>query len=262
MSDDAAPAISVVVAAYDEAHAIGDLVRAALALVPRVEVVVADDGSADGTSEVARRAGARVVKLPTNRGKGHAVRRGIAEARGEIIVLMDGDGQDDPADIPVLLDALGAGADLAVGSRFLGHFAHGAITPVNRAGNVFLTRVINFLFGVRLSDTQAGFKALRRALASELELTAGRYDIEVDLLLGVLKRGGRVVEVPVRREARKHGKSRLNRVGKSGQASFGVGHDAGGAEPVSIVDVDVDAGETHIGVLKQRVRCGGEVGQP
>jgi glycosyltransferase involved in cell wall biosynthesis len=206
------PAISVVIAAYDEAAAIGDVVRAAFAAAPGVEVVVADDGSRDATADVARRAGARVTRSPANRGKGHAVRRGLTEARGEIVVLMDGDGQDDPADIPVLLDALRAGADLAVGSRFLGRFERGAITRVNRAGNLFLTRVVNALYGVRLTDTQAGFKALRRALAAELALTAGRYDIEVDVLLAVLARGGRVVEVPVRRDARRHGHSHLNRI--------------------------------------------------
>jgi glycosyltransferase involved in cell wall biosynthesis len=208
----ARPAISVVVAAYNEAPAIGDVVRAALAAAPGVEVVVADDGSRDGTSAAAGAAGARVVRLPVNRGKGHAVRRGLAEARGDVIVLIDGDGQDDPADIPLLLEALRAGADLAVGSRFAGHFGPGAITPINRAGNRFLTGVVNRLYGTRLTDTQAGFKALSRALAGELALSAGRYDIEVDLLLGVLARGGRVVEVPVRRAARRHGRSGFHRV--------------------------------------------------
>ena len=70
---------------------------------------------------------------------------------------------------------------------------------------------MNLLYGVRLTDSQAGFKALGRALATDLELSAGRYDIEVDVLLGVLARGDRVVEVPVRREARKDGLSRFNR---------------------------------------------------
>jgi dolichol-phosphate mannosyltransferase len=205
--------VSVVIAAYNEAPVIGEVVRRALVAIPGAEVIVVDDGSTDSTDAVASNSGAVVVQLHQNRGKGHAVRAGLRRAGGDVVVFLDGDGQDDPADIPALLAAL-EGADLAVGSRFIsrGHLAPGAITPVNLAGNQFLTAVLNLLFGARLTDTQAGFKALRRSLALQLDLTAGSYDIEVDLLLGVLRRGGRVVEVPVGREARQHGKSRFNRI--------------------------------------------------
>ena len=86
------------------------------------------------------------------------------------------------------------GVDMVVGSRFRGSFEDGAITPLNRAGNQLLTGVVNVLFGTALTDTQAGFRAVRRAAASRCTLTASRYDIEVDLLLGVLRAGGRVVE--------------------------------------------------------------------
>lgn len=204
------PRVSIVVAAFDEAVCIGDVVRRSLESVPDSEVVVVDDGSRDATADVAREAGARVLVLPRNRGKGHAVREGLGAARGEIVVLIDGDGQDDPRDIPRLLAALGPDVDLVVGSRFAGQFGPGAITPMNRAGNVFLTQVVNLLYGVTLTDTQAGFKALRRPLALALDLSAARFDIEVDVLLGVLGQKGRVVEVPVGREARVHGKSRLH----------------------------------------------------
>ena len=80
-----------------------------------------------------------MLRLPANGGKGSAVRRGLSEARGEVIVLIDGDGQDDPAEIPRLLEALRPGVDLVVGSRFIGRFEPGAITPVNHWGNRFLT---------------------------------------------------------------------------------------------------------------------------
>jgi hypothetical protein len=100
--------------------------------------------------------------------------------------------------------------DLVVGSRFIGRFEPGAITPVNHWGNRFLTSVINLLFSTALTDTQAGFKACRAETLRRVNLRADRFDIEVDLLLGVLRAGGRVVEVPVRRAPRQHGKSRLN----------------------------------------------------
>jgi glycosyltransferase involved in cell wall biosynthesis len=204
------PSVTVLVAAYNEAPVIGDVVRAALRAVPSGEVLVVDDGSTDGTSQVSAHAGARVLRLAVNGGKGAAVRRGLGEARGEVVVLIDGDGQDDPLEIPRLLEALEPGVELVVGSRFIGRFEPGAITPVNRFGNRFLTSVINLLFSAHLTDTQAGFKAFRAETLRHLNLSAHRFDIEVDLLLGVLRNGGRVVEVPVRRAPRQHGESRLN----------------------------------------------------
>src|SRR5205814_643780 len=121
---------------------IGNLVREALGTLPSGEVLVVDDGSTDGTDRTAGDAGARVVRLPENSGKGAAVRRGLGEVRGEVIVLIDGDGQDDPTEIPRLLEALRPGVDLVIGSRFIGQFEPGAITPFNHWGNRFLTWVI------------------------------------------------------------------------------------------------------------------------
>ena len=206
----AAPPVTVLIAAYNEAPVIGEVVRAALRAVPAAEVLVVDDGSNDGTDRAAAAAGARVLRLAANAGKGGAVRRGLEEVRGEVVVLIDGDGQDDAAEIPRLLEALVPGVDLVVGSRFRGHFEPGAITPVNHWGNRFLTAVVNLLFSAALTDTQAGFKALRAATLRRLDLCAHRFDIEVDVLLGVLRAGGRVVEVPVGRGPRRHGRSRLD----------------------------------------------------
>jgi glycosyltransferase involved in cell wall biosynthesis len=205
-----APSVTVLVAAYNEAPVIGTVVRAARRAVPGGEVLVVDDGSTDGTDRAAGDAGARVLRLRANGGKGSAIRRGLTEARGDVIVLIDGDGQDDPTEIPRLVEALRPDVDLVVGSRFIGRFEPGAITPMNRWGNRFLTSVINRLFGTRLTDTQAGFKALRAETLRRVNLRARRFDIEVDVLLGVLRAGGRVVEVPVRRAPRQHGASRLN----------------------------------------------------
>lgn len=208
-----ARAVSVVLAAYNEAATIGAVVAGCAAHTPGlIELIVVDDGSTDGTAALAERAGAVVHRLPENRGKGHAIRHGIEHARGDILMFLDADGQDDPAEIPALLGALVPGVDMVVGSRFLGRFGPGAITPVNRAGNQLLTQVVNLLFGARLTDTQAGFRCVRRSAADRCTLSAARYDIEVDLLLGVLRGGGKIVEVPVRREARLHGESQLGSV--------------------------------------------------
>lgn len=203
-------AVSVVLAAYNEAATIAAVVRGSA--LHADEVIVVDDGSTDDTARLASDAGARVVRLAHNSGKGAAIRRGIAEATGDVLLFLDADGQDDPADIPLLLTALGPGVDMVVGSRFLGTFERGAITSVNRAGNQFLTAVVNVLFHARLTDTQAGFRCVRAEAARRAGLSASRYDIEVDLLLAVLGSGGVVVEVPVRREPRRHGRSQLSSV--------------------------------------------------
>jgi len=202
--------ISVILAAYNEAATIEGVVRGCLAHTPGLlEVLVVDDGSTDDTAARAEQAGATVHRLPVNRGKGVAIRRGLAQAKGDIFLFLDADGQDDPREIPRLLGAFEPGVAMVVGSRFLGTFDEGAITTLNRGGNRLLTGVANVLFGARLTDTQAGFRAVRREAVARCRLTAERYDIEVDLLLGVLRAGGKVVEVPVWRGPRRHGESGL-----------------------------------------------------
>ena len=211
MQSDEPPQITVLLPAYNEAPCIQRVVAGALAHTPApCEVVVIDDGSTDATAVLAERAGARVVRLGQNRGKGVAMREGFHAARGDVIVLLDADGQDDPAEIPTLLRALGPGVDMVVGSRFLGHFGEGAITPLNRAGNLFLTGALNVLFAQRMTDTLAGFKVIRRRAVQGLRFEARRYDIEVELLIALLRTGAHVIEVPVHRGARAHGASHLH----------------------------------------------------
>jgi glycosyltransferase involved in cell wall biosynthesis len=200
---------SVVIPARDEALAIGDVVRGCHGAL---EVIVVDDASRDGTATIAERAGASVVRSDTPLGKGGALRRGLAHARGDIVVLLDGDGQDPPAEIPRLVAAIEQGADLAIGSRFLGRFAPGAITAIDRLGNRALSSIFDRIYGVSLTDTQAGFRALRRRLVRRLDLRARHYDIETELLVRALQAGARVVEVPVSRHARRHGASGLRRI--------------------------------------------------
>jgi glycosyltransferase involved in cell wall biosynthesis len=203
--------VSIILPAYNEERTITGIVAGCRNAAPAgSEIIVVDDGSVDATAARAETAGARVIRVGRNRGKGHALRLGIERSSGGVLVFLDTDGQDDPGEIPLLLAALDAGADLVVGSRFLGRFDPGAITPINRVGNRALTGVVNVLFRSRLTDSQAGFRAVRRSLFERLALAAQRYDIETDLLLQTMKAGGRIVEVPVRRGARQHGSSGLN----------------------------------------------------
>jgi glycosyltransferase involved in cell wall biosynthesis len=202
--------VSAIMAAYEEASAVGSVVAACLRVLPAgSEVIVVDDGSRDATATRAEAAGARVLRFERNRGKGVALLHGAANARGDVLVFLDADGQDDPSDIEALLAALQPGVALVIGSRFLGTIHRGALTPLHRVGNLALTLVVNVLFGTRLTDTQAGFRCMRRETLARCRPRARRYDIEVDMLLEVLRIGGRVVEVPVRRLPREAGRTKL-----------------------------------------------------
>lgn len=201
-------AVSCVVAAFDEAETVAQVVGGLLAHVPGVlEVVVVDDGSTDGTGVRAAAAGARVVRLPRNQGKGAAVRAGLRDARGDIVLMMDADGQDDPVEAPRLLDALTPDVDMVIGSRFLGVFRDGAVTRLHHAGNRFLTWAFNRLYGQGITDAQAGFRALWRDALDPDQMDSVRYEVEADINTLVALRGGRIVEVPVSRDRRRHGRS-------------------------------------------------------
>lgn len=203
---DAATSVSVVLPAYNEAATIGDVVRGARRSTPNLaQILVIDDGSTDGTAAVAEAAGATVIRHPHNRGKGEALRTGWRAASGDVLLFLDADGQDDVDEIPLLLRALRPNVAMTIGSRFAGRLVDGAITPINRLGNRFLTFLFNTLYGSKIRDTQAGFRAVRKTSIDPDALRARAYEIETEMLIHVLRRGGQVVEVPVTRYPRAAG---------------------------------------------------------
>ncbi|MBL4687529.1 MAG: glycosyltransferase [Nannocystaceae bacterium] len=210
--------VTAVIPARNEAGAIAAVVAAARELV--TEVIVVDDGSSDDTAARAAAAGARVVRIAPGRGKGNALRTGVTAAQGQTIVMLDGDGQDDPQDLPRLLERLAAGADPVVGTRFVAAVDRNAIAPLDRVGNRLLTALLNLLYGVKLTDTQAGFRAISRALWQSLPLTAQGFEIETEVLVRALQAGANVQEVAVGRRPRHHGERVLHRV-RDGLAILG-----------------------------------------
>ena len=203
--------VSVIVPTHNEAGTIAEVVHELVKHTPSlIEVLVIDDGSKDGTADIAEKAGARVIRMAVNGGKGKAIQRGIHESAGDVLVFIDGDGQDDPQETPQLLEALVPSVDMVIGSRFLGNFEHGSITMLNRIGTHCLTTTLNRLFGVAITDPIAGFRVIRKRALSGCLISAHRYDIEVDILLALLERGRRVVEVPVTRYPRTYGSTDLS----------------------------------------------------
>ncbi len=203
-----APQLSLVIPAHNEAPTIAGVIEACREALPGLgELLVVDDGSTDGTAQVAHSVGARVVRLEPNRGKGEALRTGIAETSGAILAFIDADGQDDPSEFPRLLGAMTPEIAMVIGSRFIGTLYDGSITRSHLLGNRAITKVFNLLYETHITDTQAGFRLVRRDALEPTLLRAMRYEIETELCLHVVQRGGRVIEVPVTRAPRGGGAS-------------------------------------------------------
>ncbi len=159
-------------------------------------VLVVDDGSTDGAPERARAAGARVIVHPANRGKGAALRTGFeaALAGGAAgVITLDADGQHDPAWIPDFL-AAAPGADLVVGSRMR---APGPMPWLRVAVNRFTSAVVSALAGVRITDSQSGFRWIAAEVLREIPLESERFDAESEILIKAARRGFRVREIPM-----------------------------------------------------------------
>ncbi len=203
--------VVIVIAAYDEADAIGPVLDA----IPGrscgldVDALVVVDGATDATAEVARRHGAYTCELPVNRGQGAALRLGYhlaREAGARYVVTTDADGQYDLDELPrLLLPLVSDTADFVTGSRALGN-NHGAV-PVRRLGSRVFAWLVSALTGQRVSDTSFGFRAMKAPVTGAVTLSQPQYQ-SAELLIGVLARGFRVLEQPMTMRARTAGRSK------------------------------------------------------
>jgi len=194
------PLVSVLVPAYNEAATIVDVLRSVNEKVPfRTEVIVVDDGSTDATADLAEAVpGTIVLRHGINRGKGAAVRTGIARSTGEVVVIQDADLEYDPVDIPRLLEPLTRGvADVVYGSRLRGGEPQRAHLFWHYAGNKLLSLVTGVLYNTTLSDMEVGYKAFRGDLIRSIELVSEDFAIEPEMTAKLLRRNVRVYEVPI-----------------------------------------------------------------
>jgi glycosyltransferase involved in cell wall biosynthesis len=196
-----------VIPALNEAETIAAVLRD-VAWHVNAEIIVVDNGSTDATAQIADSVGARVVSEPTP-GYGRACRAGAAATDAEVVVFMDGDGSDVPSDIPALVAAVQAGADLALGVRIGPRVERGSMTIPARFGNWLCGWLLLMLYERRLHDLSP-LKAMRRSHLNVLGLREETYGWTVEVLAKSLRSGATIVEVPVGYRQRAGGLSKVS----------------------------------------------------
>jgi glycosyltransferase involved in cell wall biosynthesis len=193
--------LSVVMPVYNERGTLRQVVEHVLAVPLDIELLCVDDGSQDGSREILgeiqdQHPQVRMLLQPKNMGKGAALRRGIAEASGDYVVIQDADLEYDPRDYPALLRPILEGRTKVVyGSRFLG--AHKAMYFWHTVGNKMITLVGNMLYDTTLTDLETCYKVFTADAIKPLRLRSERWGIDPELTAKVLKRGHRIYEVPI-----------------------------------------------------------------
>ena len=218
-----APTVSVVIPAKNEARNLPHVLEALPAGLH--EVILVDGDSTDDTVGVARACYPDIIVIgQTRSGKGNALACGFAATTGDFIVMIDADGSTDPAEIPRFVDALRQGADFAKGSRFMPGAGSSDISRLRQAGNFWLNRIVNLLYGTRYTDLCYGYNAFRRDCLGQLDLRpespgdvgsremlwGDGFEVETLINVRIAKAGLRVFEVPSFERRRLHGTSNLN----------------------------------------------------
>ena len=191
--------LSIIIPAKNEAAVIADVVSAVRNIYQSAEVIVVDDGSTDETAMLAEQSGARVVRHPTSLGNGAAVKAGARAASGDILVLMDGDGQHKAKDIQSLVSMLDEGYDMAIGARDSGSHAGIGRLAANGLYNVFASMIS----GHRILDLTSGFRAVRADLFKRfLYLLPNGFSYPTTITMAFLRSGYPVTFLPIKAERR------------------------------------------------------------
>jgi glycosyltransferase involved in cell wall biosynthesis len=199
------PLLSVVMPVYNERLTIEEIIRRVLAVPVRTELIVVDDASTDGTTDILRRLqaalGFKLVVQAQNAGKGSALRRGFAEVTGDLVVVQDADLEYSPEEFPELIELICQGrADVVYGSRFLGR--HRVFMFSHYLGNRLLTVITNVLYNTMLTDMETCHKVMRTEVVRSMTLHSNGFGIEPELTAKIFKRQYRVYEVPITYDGR------------------------------------------------------------
>jgi len=203
--------LSIIIPVYNEELTVGNIIdRVKLVLQQtglKNEIIVVDDCSYDKSLEVAKKRSAKIYTLKQHLGKGYALRAGFAKAKGDIIVTIDSDGSHKPEELlEVLAPVLEDKADLVIGSRYLNHKSVAA-RKLNAFGVKLFNYFIQLLTGVAITDSQSGYRAMKRQVLKNQNLKSGEYEIESEMLVKTAKKNFRITEVPISFEQRTYGRS-------------------------------------------------------
>ena len=194
--------LSIIVPAYNEGATVEAAIRRVRQVALRLEIIAVDDASTDGTREILERLAGqgvvdKVIHHEKNRGKGAAIRNGIAAATGDAIVIQDADLEYDPSDLPALLLPIRARqADAVYGSRFLGG-PHRVLYFWHYVGNKLLTLLSNMFTNLNLTDLETCYKLVRADLLKRLPLSANRFGFEVEITARLAQARARIWEIPI-----------------------------------------------------------------
>jgi len=199
------PLLSVVMPVYNERSTIDEIIRRVLAVPLRIQLVVVDDGSTDGTRDtlatLQAELGFQLVLQERNQGKGAALRRGFAECTGDLVVIQDADLEYSPEEYPQLIELICQGrADVVYGSRFLGR--HRVFMFSHYLGNRIVTLLTNVLYNTMLTDMETCYKVMRVEVARGMDLRSNGFGIEPEMTAKIFKRGYRVYEIPITYDGR------------------------------------------------------------
>jgi glycosyltransferase involved in cell wall biosynthesis len=193
--------LSVIVPVYNERATVAEIIRRmrAVSIPLALDIIVVDDGSTDGTDKILstlQDSTVRLISHDRNRGKGAAIRTGLEQARGDLLLVQDADLEYDPDDWNRLLEpALRGRAEVVYGSRFTGERKN--MLPLHWIGNRFISLVTNILYSSTLSDVETCYKLISRDVLKGMKIEASRFEFEPEITAKILRRGYRIYEVPI-----------------------------------------------------------------